>query len=97
MKRQLLQVSILGFLVFSGAQDHLHAQIASGTIDGTAYDQSGAIVGGAEIVLTNTQTQLRRAVVTDAEGNFTAPQLPVGVYKLSGSAASFKRQVFSTS
>jgi len=70
----------------------LHGQIASGTVVGTAYDQSGAIVGGAEIVLTNVQTQLRRAVVTDADGNFTAPQLPVGVYKLSASAASFKRQ-----
>ena len=68
MKRHPLQVLILGFLVFSGAQNRLHAQIASGTIVGTAYDQSGAIVGGAEIVLTNMQTQLRRAVVTSVAG-----------------------------
>jgi hypothetical protein len=92
MKTKKLQIAVLAVLSLMGAARLLHAQIASGTIVGTAYDQSGAIVGGVEIILTNTQTQLRRSVVTDAAGNFTAPQLPVGVYKLSGSAASFKRQ-----
>ena len=92
MTTKKLNITLLAVLLLGGMPRFLHAQIASGTIVGTAYDQSGAIVGGAEIILTNTQTQLRRAVVTDGAGNFTAPQLPVGVYKLSGSAASFKRQ-----
>ena len=92
MKANKLQITVLAILSLMGAARLFHCQIASGTIVGTAYDQSGAIVGGAEIILTNTQTQLRRSVVTDTAGNFAAPQLPVGVYKLSASAASFKRQ-----
>ena len=92
MKAKKLQITVLAVLSLMGAARLFHGQIASGTIVGTAYDQSGAIVGGAEIILTNTQTQLRRSVVTDTAGNFAAPQLPVGIYKLSASAASFKRQ-----
>src|SRR5204863_6901132 len=82
----------VGILFFFSTECQLSAQISAGTIVGTAYDESGAIVAGAEITLTNMQTQLRRTVVTDASGNYAAPQLPAGVYKISGSAQSFKRQ-----
>ena len=87
-----LSITLFAVLLLDGADRLLHAQIASGTIVGTAYDPSNAIVAGAEITLSNTQTQQRRSIVTDSVGNFTAAQLPAGVYTISGTAPSFKRQ-----
>src|SRR5262245_38596115 len=91
MKIRKLQIVLLTVLLLAATRS-LPAQIASGTIVGTAYDASNAIVAGAEITLVNTQTQQRRTIVTDPAGNFTAAQLPAGVYTISGTAPSFKRQ-----
>ncbi len=86
MKTKKVHIAVLTGLLLVVTAPVLLAQIASGTIVGTAFDPTDAIVAGAEIILSNIQTQLRRTVVTDSAGNFTAPQLPVGVYKLSGTA-----------
>ena len=92
MKTKKGHIAVLTGLLLVVTAPVLLAQIASGTIVGTAFDPSDAIVAGAEITVSNIQTQLRRTVVTDSAGNFTAAQLPVGVYKISGTAPSFKRQ-----
>ena len=91
MNTKKFQIVLLAVLLLFAAR-LLHAQIASGTIVGTAYDPSNAIVAGAEITLINTQTHQRRTLVTDSAGNFTAAQLPAGVYTISSTAPSFKRQ-----
>jgi len=92
MRTKNVHIAVLTGLLAVVTTPILHAQIASGSIVGTAYDPSNAIVAGAEITLINTQTQQRRTVVTDSAGNFTAAQLPAGVYTISGTAPSFKRQ-----
>jgi hypothetical protein len=55
---------------------------ATGTIDGTVYDKSGAVVPGAQITVTNVNTNLARRVHSDGAGKYTVPFLPVGVYKV---------------
>ena len=50
-----------------------HAQSASGDIQGTVVDQSGAVLPGVTITVTNTATGVQRELVTDAEGRFAAP------------------------
>src|SRR4029453_8684739 len=91
MKTKKFQFVLLAVLLLAATR-LLHAQIASGTIVGTAYDPSSAIVAGAEITLSNTQTHKHRTIITDSAGNFTAAQLPAGIYTISGTAPSFKRQ-----
>ena len=54
-----------------------------GTLTGTVADPSGAVVPGAQIILTNTETDLRYQTVTTGTGNYTVPSLPSGTYKLS--------------
>jgi len=66
------------------------AQAVTGTILGTVTDTSGAAVPGATVTLTNSGTGLTRTVVSDSNGEFTAPSLPTGKYKLVAELPGFK-------
>lgn len=66
------------------------AQTATGTIAGTVTDSTGALIAGSQVTVTNTGTSLKREAVTNAQGEYSAPQLPAGSYKVTVSAAGFK-------
>jgi hypothetical protein len=68
-----------------------HAQAVSGTILGLVHDSTGAVVPGATVVLVNTGTGLTRTVISNAQGEYTAPQLPTGTYNVSGEMSGFKK------
>src|SRR5437588_2102572 len=53
-----------------------------GTITGTISDASGALIPGAKITLTNTETGTVAETVATSTGNYTLPSLPVGTYTL---------------
>ena len=57
---------------------------------GTVIDAQGARVTGAKITLTNVSRNQDRAVLTDNEGNFVFPLLPVGSYRLRAEMQGFK-------
>ena len=65
-------------------------QTATGSIVGTATDSSGAAVATAKVMVTNASTNAKIEVITNAEGEFTAPLLPPGSYSITLSAAGFK-------
>ncbi|MEO8593514.1 MAG: TonB-dependent receptor [Candidatus Solibacter sp.] len=67
------------------------AQGDRGTITGTVTDPSGAVVAGAKISATNLETQNLLETVTSSTGNFTLPQVPVGVWDVAVDAPGFKR------
>jgi hypothetical protein len=60
------------------------------TITGRITDTSGAVVGGAAIAVTNTDTNFTYSTVTNAEGIFRVPSLQPGPYRVSVEAAGFK-------
>ncbi len=66
------------------------SQTTTGRILGTVSDQTGAGVTGAAVVITDVQRGATRAVATDASGNYVAPQLQPGVYKVRAEAKGFK-------
>jgi len=66
------------------------SQTTTGRILGTVSDQSGATVAGAAVVITDVQRGTTRAVATDDSGNYVAPQLQPGVYKVRAEAKGFK-------
>jgi hypothetical protein len=68
----------------------LAAQAVTGTILGLITDTSGAVMPGATVTLTNTGTGLTRVVVTDANGEYTAPSLPTGNYAVKAELTGFK-------
>ena len=63
----------------------------TGSLSGTVVDQGGAAVLGAKVTATNTETGLNRNATTDAEGRWTINVLPVGSYKITIEAQSFKK------
>ena len=60
-----------------------------GSILGIVHDGSGAVVPSASVTVTNSETGLTQAVVTDADGYFQVLALPRGVYTVQVSSAGF--------
>lgn len=69
----------------------LKAQTVAGSILGTAVDQSGAVVPGANVVLTFTATSAVRTATADGNGLFHFPNLSPGTYNIVISAQGFKQ------
>ena len=65
------------------------AQFDTGTIAGSVSDPTGAVIPGATVTITNTDTGIKTTANTDSNGNFTASGLPFGHYVVSASAANF--------
>ena len=68
----------------------LAAQAVTGTILGAITDTSGAVMPGVTVTLTNAGTGLVRVVVTDSNGEYTAPSLPTGRYIVKAELPGFK-------
>ncbi len=73
--------------------DRVRAQITSTTMYGQVTDASGATVPGAQVSVTNTDTNLFRTVESSADGEYRIELLPVGSYRVEVTAAGFKRMV----
>ena len=65
------------------------AQTSKGTVGGIVTDQSGAVVVGTTVVLTNTQTNVTRTTTTNDEGYYRFDAVDLGTYEVKFSAASF--------
>ena len=64
---------------------------ASGTISGTVTDQTGAIVPSVAITVRNTATQVQQETLTNSDGFYAFPSLPVGQYELNITQTGFRR------
>ncbi|MFZ0745851.1 MAG: TonB-dependent receptor [Terracidiphilus sp.] len=70
----------------------LNAQTyTEGSIAGTVFDPSGAVVQGATIAIQNGSTNAEVSLTSDASGYFKAPQLPAAVYTLTVNATGFSQ------
>jgi hypothetical protein len=59
---------------------------ATGTLEGTVTDSSGAVIPGAQIVATQLQTGTTRSTVSSSAGAYALPSLQPGSYRLVVSA-----------
>jgi outer membrane receptor protein involved in Fe transport len=85
-------VLVVAAVVFGTALVHpalLWAQ-AAGAITGIVSDQSGAVIPGVTIDVTNTATGQVRTAVTGIDGYYTVLQLPPGPYRVKATLAGFK-------
>jgi hypothetical protein len=70
-------------------------QSTSASLNGAVVDTSGAIVGGAQITVRNTGTDLTQTVVTNSSGNYGVSPLPAGQYTITVQRSGF-RQIVQT-
>jgi hypothetical protein len=58
------------------------SQLGTGAISGTVKDSSGAVVADAQVSIEQSETGLTRQVKTGSGGEFLAPVLPTGSYRV---------------
>src|SRR5258708_3518131 len=85
MKNTLLLLAL-----FATSASSVLAQSASGTILGSVKDPSGAGVANATVTIVNQSTGLRGEIPTESGGDFAAPYVPLGSYKVTAKAPGFK-------
>jgi hypothetical protein len=68
----------------------LHAQQITGTFSGTAQDSTGAVIGNANVTLTNQITADSRKTVSNDSGYFTFAGVNPGTYTVTVEAKGFK-------
>lgn len=62
----------------------------TGRLVGTVLGPDGAVIPGADVVVTDNQTAKEYKLVASGEGTFTIPQLEVGAYTVTITAQGFK-------
>lgn len=65
------------------------AQTVTGSMEGRVIDQAGAVIAGAAVVIRNVETGQERSAITNAEGFYRAPFLPLGLYRVTASSQGF--------
>ena len=87
--KRLLALAFAATLLLCPARS-LRAQSAgTGSITGTVTDSSGAVVSGAAVLITDTDTNVTRAAATTAAGNYVEPFLQPGHYEVVFSSSGF--------
>jgi hypothetical protein len=77
----------LGFAAAAGAQE------SRGTIQGTVKDQQGAVVAGATVTITNTDTKTTVSLKSSEVGRYAAPLLMPGPYTVTVEASGFRKEL----
>ena len=84
------------FSVFAVAvmmQFAAHAQSVRGSMAGNVTDPTGAVIAGAQISARNTATGVSLDTTSTSAGSYRFPELPLGTYDVTASAAGFGTQV----
>src|ERR1700676_1620879 len=61
-----------------------------GRISGTAKDPTGSVVPSVSVTAASAETGIKSTTLTDAQGFYAFPSLPVGHYDVQASASGFK-------
>jgi hypothetical protein len=88
---RLVFASILALLFLGG--NPAFGQGTSASLTGQVTDNSGAVVPGATVTATNTDTSLAQTASTNGEGIYLIAPLPPGHYKLTVETRGFERYV----
>ena len=81
--------SLLSLFLLIGSFEAAFAQSATATLTGTVTDETGAVVAGATVTVTDSAKQLERQVTTNSDGFFILPQLLPSHYKIKVQRTGF--------
>jgi hypothetical protein len=84
MRQRLLLVAVCLL-----ACSYARAQ-TTGSLLGVITDQNGAVIPSATVRVTNTDTGFTATTVSNAEGSYLVPLLPIGHYSIAVTASGFK-------
>lgn len=87
--------SIFCALLVLGSTSLLWAQTNTATLHGTVKDSTGAVVAGAQVTATNTDTNQSEVAKSGPDGAYRFESIPVGNYSIRTESAGFKETVNS--
>ena len=82
--------SIVCLLAVFGCSGVSYAQTFRGAISGRVADSSGAVLPGVTVTATNDATGISRTTVTSATGDFSVPDLQLGMYTIEATLQGFQ-------
>ena len=88
LRRAVVLLTAMAFIV-TFAPPSFAQSTAAAQLSGTATDESGGVLPGAAVTVTQTATAMTRTVFTGANGEFVFTNLPIGPYKISASMPGF--------
>ncbi|MBI4454889.1 MAG: TonB-dependent receptor [Acidobacteria bacterium] len=88
-----IYLAVVATLLFSNQT--ISAQVTTATILGTVRDESGGVLPGVSVGVKHLDTGAVRAIVTDDEGRYHAPNLALGNYEVQAELAGFQTAVRS--
>src|SRR6266446_2575483 len=89
----LTVAGIIGLAGWEGTS--AFGQSFSAAISGFVRDTSGAVIPGVTVTAKQTESGLTRTVITNENGDYRMPSLPVGAYEVTAEILGFKPLVRS--
>ena len=90
----LIFLAAIAAMLFACPPLQSFAQVDRSGLSGTVTDSSGRLLPQAHITAVENATGLRRETVSDANGNYTIPELQVGVYTVTFEHPGFRKIEF---
>ena len=90
---QLLRLLLvaLSICAFSAV---IFAQEVTGSLNGTVKDATGGVVSGATVTISDSEKKVvLRTTTTNNDGQYSAPNIPSGVYDVTVEAPNFKKHI----
>src|ERR1017187_2434310 len=84
---------VLGCFLFATFMAHAQGVGTSGDITGTVTDSSGSVLLKTTVDVVDTQTGLKRTVMTDSTGQFRVAGLSPATYDVSAQMAGFATEI----
>jgi hypothetical protein len=79
-------------LILLVAERPLNAQTGA-TLQGRVFDQTGAVIPGATVSVSDSTFGFERTAVTDPEGRYYVTAVPAGPHKVTATATGFRSEV----
>jgi hypothetical protein len=83
MRRLAYFLSVAVFLLSLGTGKAFAQATATGTIQGTVTDTSGAVIAGAQVVAKSKTTDTARTTTTSNAGTYSFEMLPISTYTIT--------------
>src|SRR5437899_9514865 len=73
------------------ASTNLFSQVDTGSVLGTVKDQSGAVIPGAKVTLTDEEKGLSITTTSGADGSYVFTPVKIGTYTVTAEAQGFEK------
>src|ERR1700746_3972132 len=85
-----LTEAVSAIVVLCVLPSFLLAQVNQARLLGSVTDQSGGVIAGATVTVTDIQKNVSRTLTTDSAGEYVAPNLDPDTYRLRVEAKGFR-------